>query len=306
MKHGLKLRHIEAFVEIARRGSFKDAADALHLTQPAISKTLKELEERIGASLLTRDRSGVALTAEGLLFLPSAEESLGALRQGLARIDAAATAGPRRFAVGALPSVAARVLPVAALRFAEAAPDAVLVFEDGPHDYLVDRLRGGALDLVVGRMGPAGTMRGVAFTQLYSEPVVFAARPGHPLAARARYADLADWPLIFPVERAAIRGQVEGLLLANGVTPPAQRIETVSTAFAREVARRSDAIWVISEGVAAPDIRDGLLVTLPLATGLSAGPVGAMTRADEAPGAALTAFRRALRGAADELGLSPA
>lgn len=306
MKHGLKLRHIEAFVEIARRGSFKDAADALHLTQPAISKTLKELEERVGAALMTRDRSGVSLTSEGSLFLPSAEESLGALRQGLARIDAAAASGPRRFAVGALPSVAARVLPVAALRFATAALDAVLVFEDGPHDYLVDRLRTGALDLVVGRMGPPETMRGVAFTQLYSEPVVFAARPGHPLAARARYADLADWPLIFPVERAAIRGQVEGLLLANGVTPPAQRIETVSTAFAREVARQSDAIWVISEGVAAPDIRDGLLVTLPLATGLSAGPVGVMTRADEAPAAALNAFRRALRDAADELGLSPA
>ena len=49
-----------------------------------------------------------------------------------------------------------------------------------------------------------------------------------------------------------------------------------------------------------------LLVTLPLATGLSAGPVGVMTRADEAPAAALNAFRRALRDAADELGLSPA
>ena len=116
MKHGLKLRHVEAFVEIARRGSLKEAADALALTQPAISKTLRELEERLGARLLDRDRSGVALTEAGKGFLPSAEASLGALRLGLARIDASRTAGPRRFAVGALPSVAARVLPAAALK----------------------------------------------------------------------------------------------------------------------------------------------------------------------------------------------
>lgn len=305
MKHGLKLRHVEAFVEIARRGSLKEAADALALTQPAISKTLRELEERLGARLLDRDRSGVALTEAGKGFLPSAEASLGALRLGLARIDASRTAGPRRFAVGALPSVAARVLPAAALRFAEAAPDVTLVFEDGPHGYLVDRLRDGALDLVVGRTGPPETMRGVAFAQLYAEPVVFAARPGHPLAGAARYDQIAEWPVIYPVESAAIRRRVDDLMIAHGVPAPRSRIETVSTAFAREVARRSDAIWIISEGVAAPDIRDGLLVKLPLDAGFSAGPVGAMTRVDDEPSPALTAFRRALAAAAEELGLSP-
>ncbi len=305
MKHGLKLRHVEAFVEIARHGSLKAAADALNLTQPAISKTLKELEDRLGARLLDRDRSGAALTAAGALFLPSAQVSLDALRQGLARIDANRTEGPRRFAVGALPSVAARVLPAAALRFAEAAPDVTLVFEDGPHGYLVDRLRSGALDLVVGRTGSPETMRGVSFAQLYVEPVVFAARPGHPLAAAARYDQIADWPVIYPVEGAAIRRLVDDLMIAHGATAPRRRIETVSTAFAREVARRSDAIWIISEGVAAPDIRDGLLARLPLAAGLSAGPVGAMTRADDEPSPVLTTFRRALVSAAAELGLSP-
>ena len=141
---------------------------------------------------------------------------------GLSRIR---DGGPSRIAVGALPSVAARVLPLASQKFASLLPDATLYFEDGPHVFLMDRLRRGALDLVVGRMGPPASMKGVSFVQLYSETVAFVVRPDHPLAGTARLSDLQHWPVIFPSEGSAIRPLVDRLLTAEGLSGSLTRLK---------------------------------------------------------------------------------
>ncbi len=299
----IKIRHISAFVEITRRGSLKQAAEVIHLTQPAISKTLKELEDILDTRLLDRDRAGIRLTPAGEVFQQFAEMSLGALQQGISGVDQIRKGGGGRILVGALPSVAARVLPHAAQSFAELAPDTVLEFEDGPHGYLTDRLRTGALDVLVGRLGVPETMTGLSFTQLYSEQVVFAVRPDHPAITVDLPGDLAQWPVIYPGPRSAIRPLVDRLMFALGVGELPRRIETVSGAFGRERALSTDDIWIISEGVVAMDIARGRLAKVPMDTSLTAGPVGVMTRADEEMPPAVRLFRLALNAAVDTLGL---
>lgn len=304
MDRRIKLRHLETFVEISRRSSLKRAADALNLTQPAVSKTLRELEETLGAALMTRDRGGVRMTPMGEIFLQHAQASLGALEQGLAGVARMKSGEAARVMVGALPSVAARVLPRASLLFADLAQDSLLFFEDGPHDVLMDRLRRGALDLVVGRLGPPASMAGVSFTQLYTETVICVVRPGHPLTEGiGGFADLADWPVIYPAPRSAIRPLVDRLMLSQGLVQIQARVESVSGAFGREVVRSGDAVWFISEGVVAADVAAGTLARLPLDTGLTAGPVGIMTRAEEEPSETVRLFRQCIRRAASDLGL---
>lgn len=93
----IKFRHIQCFAEIVRHNSLKSAAQHLHLTQPAISKTLKELEEVVGSDLLVRNRGGVSLTKQGEVFLHFAQMSLAALQQGLngvAQMDAGGAGQP--------------------------------------------------------------------------------------------------------------------------------------------------------------------------------------------------------------------
>ena len=111
MDRRIKIRHLQTFTEIVRQRSLKGAARRLLLTQPAISRTLSELEEILGAELLTRGRGGIALTPEGEFFLPHAQTSLAALEQGLAGIAQAGGAGVAQMRLGALPSVAARLMP---------------------------------------------------------------------------------------------------------------------------------------------------------------------------------------------------
>ncbi len=299
----IKFRHVQCFVEIARQRSLKRAADRLFLTQPAISKTLKELEDILGAQLLTRSRAGVTLTREGDVFLQFAEMSVGALQQGIDGVGQVRATGGQTLTVGALPSVAAWLLPVVVREMAEVAPDVALRVSDGPHAYLVDRLRQGALDLVIGRLGAPETMQQLSFTQLYNEHVEIVVRPGHPILEDPRLERIAEWPVVYPSPGSAILPLVERFLIANGMGDLPRKVETVSGAFGRVHVRNSDAVWIISAGVVANELAEGRLVRLPIDTTLTRGPVGLMARPDEDPSPPQRLFRIAVNRAIEELGL---
>ncbi|ASP35327.1 pca operon transcription factor PcaQ [Labrenzia sp. VG12] len=300
----IKFRHIQCFVEIARERSLKLAADKLHLTQPAISKTLKELEEIIGASLMSRNRAGIQLTRQGKVFLHFAQISLASLQQGLDGVEREGGSARETLKVGALPTVAASFMPPVVREFAAMAPYVMLQIMDGPHGYLIERLKLGELDLVIGRLGRPEAMEGVSFTQLYSEQVDLIVRAGHPLLDQPDIKTIIDWPVIYPPEGAAIRPLVERLMIANGVGQIPNKIETVSGAFGRIYTRNTDAVWIISSGVVQNETADGHLVRLPFETDITKGPVGLMTRPDTQPGAAEQLFRLAVQSVIEDQGLT--
>lgn len=300
----IKFRHIQCFVEIAQERSLKLAADKLNLTQPAISKTLKELEEIIGAVLMTRSRAGISLTAQGKMFLHFAQISLASLQQGLDGVEQAGEEAKATLKVGALPSVSASFLPCAVREFAELAPNVMLKILDGPHGYLIERLRLGEIDLVIGRLGRPVTMEGVSFTQLYSERVDFVVRAGHPLLEAPDIKRIGEWPVLYPPEGSAIRPLVERYLIANGVGEIPNRIETVSGAFGRIFTRQSDAVWIISSGVVRNETVDGNLVRLPFDSDITKGPIGLMTRPDTQPSPEEQVFRLAVQSAIEKLELT--
>lgn len=303
MDRRIKLRHLEIFTAIARVGSLKRAADQVHLTQPAMSRTLRELEDTLGKRLMMRDRGGVTLTREGEVFLHFAEQSLAALRHGLSSLQGLGEDGAGRLAIGALPSVAAKLLPPALARFHGLAPRVSVQIEDGPHGYLVERLRTGALDLVIGRLGDPESMAGLSFAPLYSEHVVFVVAAGHALAGDSDLARIMGHEVLYPPRGAAIRPLVDRMMLAAGLGQRVVQVETVSGALGRALTLGpAGAVWIISHGVVADDIAAGRMVALPVDTGLTAGPVGIMARADETPDAGARLFRQALVGAGEAAG----
>ncbi|MDK8875030.1 pca operon transcription factor PcaQ [Paracoccus sp. SSJ] len=306
MDRRIRLRHVQAFVEIVRQGNLKRAAEALYLTQPAISRTIAELEEIVGARLMTRSRRGVALTAQGEFFHGYALNALSALSQGLAGISGEVQAAGLSLRVGALPSVLARLMPEVVAELQQTAPHLRLSIADGGHGHLMGLLRSDDLDVVIGRLGAPETMQGLSFTQLYLEDVAVVVRPGHPILSDPDLRRIGDYPVIYPTETAAIHPFVERLLIAHGVLRPARRIETVSDAFGRVFTRQGEAVWFISAGVVAREIAEGRLVRLPLDTTLTQGPVGLMTRASQPETNAQLLFRQAvMRVIADGFGPRP-
>ena len=304
MPSSIKFRHLQCFIEITRHHSVKDAAVALGHSQPAMSKTLKELEEIIGAVLLTRNRAGVTLTREGEVFLHFAQMSVTALQHGIDGVEQLGQKGTTSLQVGALPSVAAGLMPLVLREFSNLAPNTIPGITDGPHGYLIELLRNGELDLVIGRLGPPETMQELTFTQLYNEQVVIVARPDHPLAKCKDFHELVNWPIIYPAPTSASRPLVERMLVANGVGDLPNRIETASGAFGHVYTRNSDALWIITHGVVANELTEGRLMALPLDTSLTKGPVGLVTRQDAKTTPQERLFQTALKKAITQLGLS--
>lgn len=294
MDRRIKFRHLDAFSAIARAGSLKRAAEHLNLTQPAISKTLKELEEIAGARLMDRDRAGVRLTAEGDVFLQFAEQSTNALRHGLRSVRGGGAMSDR-LRIGALPSVAGSLLPRAVRRFMEAAPDTLVQIQEGQHQDLTARLRSAELDLVIGRLGRPDTMVRLTFRQLYTEPVIVVTTPQSPAAQATSLSDLMAFRVIYPPQESAIRPLVARAMISAGLPIFENRIETTSAAFARAtLAEDLNAAWFISRGVVHQDLLAGTLVELDLTLDQTAGAVGIMSRADTIATSAARAFATVL------------
>jgi len=298
----IKLRHIFCFLEVARLQSVMKTAESLGVTQPAVSKTIRELEEILGVDLFDRSHRNLVLTHFGEVFQRYAGAGVTALRQGLDSVGQARGPESATIKVGALPTVSARILPRAVRRFtAQRLPPRVRIIT-GPNAYLQSLLRLGDVDFVVGRMAEPDAMNGFSFEHLYSEQVKMVVRPAHPLAGPAPLdlTRLQGFPILMPPPDSIIRPSVDRWLLANGIGDLSHGVETVSNAFGRSFTRSTDAVWIISEGVVAEDLADGHLLALPLDTRETLGPVGLTMRTDTPLSVGAEVLVEAIRSVARE------
>jgi LysR family pca operon transcriptional activator len=300
----IKLRHLACFLEVANRRSFGAAAEALAITQPAVSKAIAELEAILGVALFERSRRGVFLTGYGEAFQRYAGASLTALRQGVDSVSQAQARGGHTLAVGALPTTASRIMPQAVQRARAEGLGATLRIITGPNELLLQELRAGDLDLVVGRLAQPRQMQTLAFEYLYSEEVVFVVRPGHPLldSDTVELGQLTHYTVILPTLRSIIRPEVDRLLVSQGVARLPDIIESVTPDFSRRYTRMTDTVWIISYGVVADDLAEGVLVRLPVNAPPSQGPVGLTQRAEMPSSVSLQILTKAIREVAAEQG----
>ena len=278
-------RHLNCFLEAARTKRISGAASQLNISQPAASKTLAELESILDTKLFERGgRGGLRLTPAGSVFLRFAGASIAALKEGLDGIVQARMQGAPALTVGVLPGVAARFMPQAVKEFRDHHTAAIRIVTE-PNIFMLDQLRIGNLDLVVGRLALPPLMQGLTFSYLYSEQMVFVVRPQHPHANDDPFnmADLKDVTLLMPTSDNVMWPMVERFMIANGVSRLANIVETRSPDFSRQYVLNSDAVWMISRGVVAHDIENGMFKVLHIDTSDTQGPVGLTTRADTHP-----------------------
>ena len=299
--HRIRIRHLRCFLETARLGSLSAAAGVLNVSQPAASKTIRELEDILGKPLFDRTHRRLALTSVGRVF----QQHAGAAMAELSRAQSLVMDTPSqitRLSVGVLPTAATSLMPRAALAFRDSHPNCLLRVSTGPNWLLMSQLRESSLDLVVGRMGNAEVMQHLSFHHLYSEDIAAVVRPGHSLIDTDQpMGALEGYPLLLPPPGAVIAPLVRALLSRHGVTSQSAAFESVSLAFGRRVVQSSDAVWFISRGVVEDELDAGTLRTLPLGNDLRGGPIGISMRSDGVLTDEQTWLIRALENARTDL-----
>ncbi|SFZ86858.1 LysR family transcriptional regulator, pca operon transcriptional activator [Devosia enhydra] len=302
----IKLRHISCFLEVNRQGGVVAASQALGLSQPAVSKSIAELETLLQTALFDRTGRKLVLTRQGEMFARHAMAAAAAIREGIESVDLARSS-QAVVRLGALPTVEVDVVPRAVASFRRSPFACRVHVESGPSGHMLAMLRDGKLDFIVGRLPSPDVMKGLVFEHLYSEQLTFAVRPQHPLAQRPdlAYRELEPYPLLLPPANAIIRPIVDSLFIAGGMGTVRFEIETVSNSFARAFALENDAIWTISHSVVARDLDIGQLVALALDTSASRGPVGITMRANEQMGAPVMAMMDAVRDATAQFPRAP-
>ncbi|MDM0043510.1 LysR substrate-binding domain-containing protein [Variovorax dokdonensis] len=282
----IKLRHLRCLALVGQERNLVRAAGALALTQPAVSKTIAELEDIVGRQLLVRRRRGVDLTPAGEVLVRHAVATLRGLREGLTLALDQPEGEQLRVAVGVLPNTAAGLLPEVTAELLRRRDPLRVRVVSGTNAQLMTQLRQGEIDLVVGRLAQPSAMADLSFLQLYSESLLLVARPGHPLAgvSQPTLEALSAYPLVVPVHGTLVRDTADAYLFARGSYLPSSVIEATDTSFVLGLLRRSDAVWFAPGGAALSSLQSGELARLDFDTRSTEGPVGITLRRTGEPG----------------------
>ena len=291
-KNRLRMRHIDCFIAVAAERHLGRAAASLSLSQPAMSKTLAELEQIVGERLFERGRHGAVLTHSGELFLTHAvtvRQSLDAARNAVGEQQTPQTQVLR---IGALPTVAPDLLPLALTVFQRSHPAARVMIQTAANAPLLDKLKSGELDFILGRIADPQMMVGLAFELLYVEPLILVVRNGHPLvmksavvgvgddAVRVGLTDVIRYPLVVFTQGTIPRHSTESYFQSRGLRLPENRIETLSVSVARSIASQSDGVWCTPIGAVRDDLEKGVLVRLLISTEGTEESVGLLHRSE--------------------------
>ncbi|MFJ5677637.1 LysR substrate-binding domain-containing protein [Streptomyces sp. NPDC093097] len=248
----LKLRHLMLAVAIEEHGSVLRAAEHLRLAQPAVTRSLRELEDILGVELFHRGPRGATPTLFGTAFTEHARSVLAELRRAGERITGLADAEVGTVTVGTLVAGTNVLLPRAIAALKAARPGVTVVVQEAPFDTQVPRLLGGEVDLILGRLNPIDDQPALRQITLYREPVLLVARPDHPARSRPglTLADLLDHPWVLPLRQTALRHELEQVFRDARLPLPANRVECSSALTVRTLVRHTDMIAALPELVA--------------------------------------------------------
>ncbi len=272
----LTLQQLDGFVHVARSGSFRAAALQMGVSQPALSRAIRQAEQTLGARLFDRDTRHVAITAVGRELLPTAERILREFDGAFSELGEFMQGRSGRVTVAALPSIGVALVPQAIAQFRRTHPRVEFSLIEAPADRLLAAIAEGQADFGL-TVRPAPNER-LHYQHLRDDPFVLLCRADDELATRAAvpWSALASRPFIASQPSSSIRPITDAVFLRLGrVQAPAFEFPSVSACGAMVGAGLGVAALpqLALELVAMPG-----LVAVPLVRPRASRPIGIVTR----------------------------
>jgi len=259
----METRALRYFQTVAEFGSYSRASEFLRISQPAVSRQIRKLEDELESPVFRRHGHGVTLTEAGRILLERSQAALRQLEQTKAEIRGGTKAGPAGTVALALPPAAGHFLaPVLAQRFAALYPNVFLKIVGGFSGYIHEWLLRGQVDL--GCLHDPLPQRGFEITPLVDEQVYLIGPPGGAGFPRGHVgpAELAELPLILPSRPNASRRLLDGLVARRGLSLDI-RIEADDHAIIRALVKQGIGFTLLTRGAIEPELRRGELQAWP-------------------------------------------
>ena len=257
------LAQIEGFVEIARQGNMGRAAQALSISQPALSARLQALEEELGAGLFRRTHAGMVLTPAGRAFLPHADRAIEAIRSGGSLVRQLEHGVVGELALAVAPAVSAYVLPEILVRFTERHPNVRLLVRTGHSEEIVDLVARGEVELGIVRQLRDARVRS---RPLYEDELILVARPDHPfaIAGTVDVSEISHAQLILFDRTSSYYDVTNALFRIAGVVPRGVT-EVDNIEAAKRMVERGLGVALLPGTAIADSLSGGLLREIELA-----------------------------------------
>ncbi|MFT4393487.1 LysR family transcriptional regulator [Gordonia lacunae] len=239
---GFKLRHLQLITAIANNGTIVGAAADLYVTQPVVTRGLREAEEILGVRLFDRSTRGVTPTPYGTLLLEHAEMILTSMERLAENIDHLQQSGTRPIRVGTNMTGSYVLLPRTLVSLKAAHPGLKVSVVEGTDETLLELLAHHKLDVLIGRMTD-GNPHHITQRHLYDEPIRIMARVGHPAFTRdgLEPESLASFPWVLPPPT-AVASRFGGSFGETGSWVPANVIECTSILTIRAILHATDSL----------------------------------------------------------------
>jgi len=292
-------RSLRYFAEIVACGSMSRAAAALGVSQPALSKCIRELEGHLRVKLLDRSASGVTPTISGRTLYVRATSVTAEISRAEAEIKALAAADAGLVSIGVLPSQTP-LLTDAALRLIKTRPKLRLRVIERARSELMAGLLRGEFDLIVSVIAPDRDPPNVSSQVLFHDRPNLIMRKSHPLdrGPNLRLRLLANYPWLVPPAESDRWASLEKTIAGAGIGwPPKTIIECHASAFLKAMVVQSDCIGLLPNDAATAEEQAGLIRSIPLPNLRVTRAVGLAYRNDYPQSEAALAVARALTDA---------
>lgn len=300
----LKLHQLAVFEKVTEAGSIMAASRELAMTQPAVSKSIHELERHLGEPLFVRGKRGVALTEFGVAFEHHAKPLLAELRYLAEGLNAWRNGTSGHVIVGTLLTASTALLPDAIARLLEATPDITFEVRVGTNATLFPALARGDLDIVIGFLPalndpvlPPDERARLTHVTLYDEALCAVVARQHPVRRRRKIAleDLHALHWILPTPDSVAYGTARAMFEQVGLPLPRRVVHSVSILTNIALLRRSAMVALMPLSAVTAFQQAGLVAVLPMGSLGVFGTVGYTVRSDRPQGAVLNRLTTALR-----------
>lgn len=294
---------LRALLAIANNASFAAAARSLDISEASIHRAARDLERILRRPLFHRTAHGLSTTKPAAEFARRIRLALQELDRAVEEIDAAQGRNRGRIGLGLLPLANAVFIARALKNLAEVYPDTRVEVIDGTFDLLLEKLRTGEIDFIIGPVRHLDPGLGVVETELFEDPYAVVARRGHPLTCKReiRREDLADYDWVVPPLDTPRRVVYDALFAGLGRVPR-NTMQTSSPNLTRALLTETDRITLLTRHESRSEEEIGFLTVLPFAVPHPARYVQVTTRKDWLPTTVQMRFLEALQEQARAVG----